>query len=243
MQWLGLYTMHGDSMAVPDIKGKSINEIEILLSNTDMTYEVTDSIYTDEYPRGSVVSQNPESGKQVKKGRIIYLTINSIMPEMVEAPDLIGKSKRIAIPILEISGLRLVSLKYRPDESCTDCVVGLEHKGNKLKPGDKLRKGEAVSLILGQTSTVPTTAPDLLGLTYAEAYEVIISSSLNVGSILSCKGCTTADDSTSAFVVNQRPQRNTMINLGTFVDLYLTTDTLIFGNADTPTDTLLDEFE
>ncbi|HKK37920.1 MAG TPA: PASTA domain-containing protein, partial [Cryomorphaceae bacterium] len=127
MQWLGMYTMHGDSLAVPDIKGRSIENIETLLSNTDMTYEVTDSIYTDEYPRGTVVSQNPKARKQVKKGRTIYVTINSVLPEMVEAPALIGKSKRIAVPILEISGLKLKSLKYRPDESCTDCVVGLEY--------------------------------------------------------------------------------------------------------------------
>ncbi len=107
MQWLGMYTMHGESMTVPDIKGRSIESIETLLANTDMTYEVTDSIYTDEYPRGVVVSQNPKSGKQVKKGRTIYLTINSVLPEMVEAPDLIGKSKRIAVPILEISGFEV----------------------------------------------------------------------------------------------------------------------------------------
>jgi beta-lactam-binding protein with PASTA domain len=237
VQWLGMYTKHGESMAVPDITGKSVKEVEVLLSNTDMTYEVTDSIYTDEFPRGVVVSQNPRANKQVKRGRTIYLTINSVVPEMVEAPDLIGKSKRIAIPILEISGLQLVSLKYRPDESCTDCVVGLEYKGKKLQAGEKIRKGEGVNLILGQTSNVPTTAPDLLGLTYTEAYELIISASLNVGSVLACEGCQNADDTASAFVVNQIPARNDMINLGTFVDLYLTTDTALVNNLQTPIDT------
>lgn len=241
MQWLGKYTMHGESVSVPDIKGKSIENIETLLANMDMTYELTDSIYTDEFPRGTVVSQNPKSGMQVKKGRIIYVTINSVLPEMVETPDLIGKSKRIAVPILEISGLELSSLKYRPDESCTDCVVGLEYNGKMVEPGDKIRKGEGVVLILGQTSDVPTTAPDLLGLTYAEAYELIISSSLNVGSILSCAGCETANDTSAAFVVNQKPQRNEMINLGTFVDLYLTTDTIALDQLKTSKDTIPDE--
>jgi len=243
MQWLGMYTMHGESMAVPDIKGRSIEHIETLLSNTDMTYEVTDSIYTDEYPRGTVVSQNPKARKQVKKGRTIYVTINSVLPELVEAPDLIGKSKRIAVPILEISGLRLKALNYRPDESCTDCVVGLEYNGREIKPGDKLRKGEAVVLILGQTSDVLTSAPDLLGLTYGEAQELIISSSLNIGSVLACSGCNTAEDSSGAFVVNQRPQRNEMINLGTFVDLYLTTDTSMVKDPTLPTETISNEIE
>ncbi|HKK38300.1 MAG TPA: PASTA domain-containing protein, partial [Cryomorphaceae bacterium] len=99
-------------------------------------------------------------------------------------------------------------------------------------------KGEGVVLILGQTSNVLTTAPDLLGLTYAEAQELIISSSLNVGSVSSCVGCNTAEDTSSAFVVNQRPQRNEMINLGTFVDLYLTTDTSMVKDFKTATDTI-----
>lgn len=241
MLWLGIYTMHGESMGVPDVKGKPISAIENLLANTDMTYEISDSIYTDEYERGAVVSQNPEAGKQVKKGRTIYLTINSTLPEMVEAPDLIGKSKRIALPILGITGLELISLKYRPDESCTDCVVGLEYKGREIEPGDKLLKGEGVSLILGQTSDVPTTSPDLLGLTYTEAYDVIISSSLNVGTVLSCDGCNSARDTAKAFVVSQRPQTNEMINLGTFVDLYLTTDTSRVRDLKTATDTIPDE--
>lgn len=241
MLWLGMYTMHGESMAVPDIKGRSVENIENLLGNTNMTYEITDSIYTEEFDRGAVVSQNPKAGKQVKQGRTIYLTINSVLPEMVEAPNLIGKSKRIAIPILEITGLKLVSLKYRPDESCTDCVVGLEYRGKEIDPGEKLRKGEGVSLILGQTSNVLTTAPDLIGLTYSEACELIISSSLNVGSVLSCSGCETAADTSDAFVVNQRPEINEMINLGTFVDLYLTTDTLQVNIPQTSKDTIPDE--
>jgi len=243
MLWLGMYTMHGESMSVPDVKGRPLGDIENLLANTNMTYEITDSIYTEEFARGAVVSQNPKAGKQVKQGRTIYLTINSVLPEMVETPNLIGKSKRIAIPILEITGLKLVSLKYRPDESCTDCVVGLEYLGEEVDPGEKLRKGEGVSLILGQTSDVPTTAPNLIGLTYSEAYELIIASSLNVGSVLSCIGCESAADTSSAFVVNQRPQRNEMINLGTFVDLYLSTDTLQVNTFQTSKDTIPDEVE
>jgi len=243
MKWLGMYTMHGESMAVPDIKGRSIENIETLLANTDMTYEVTDSIYTDEYPRGTVVSQNPKSSKQVKKGRTIYVTINSILPEMVIVPDLVGKSKRIAVPILEISGLKLNSLKYRPDETCTDCVVGLERMGKPVIAGDRLRKGEKVNLVLGKNSDETTTAPDLLGLTYSEAAELIISYSLNVGNILSCSGCASQDDSTNAFVVNQKPERNEMINLGTFVDLYLSSDSSMAAAFQTPIDTLSNEIE
>ncbi|MEM9051000.1 MAG: PASTA domain-containing protein [Bacteroidota bacterium] len=241
VQWLGLYTLHGETITVPDIRGMTIAEIEDLLVNSDMTYQITDSLYSDEFPRGTVVTQNPRDGKEVKQGRTIYLTINSYLPEMVAVPDLIGKSKRIAIPILEITGLRLNSLKYRPDESCTDCVVGLEYKGEEVEPGELLMKDVGVNLILGQNSDVPTSTPDLLGLTYTEAYELIIASSLNMGSVLYCEGCENKNDSSDAFVMNQRPKRNEMINLGSFIDLYLTTDTSRLSIIESPKDTIINE--
>lgn len=241
VQWLKLYTMHGEMIIVPEIKGKTIAQIEDLLANSDMTYEVTDSLHTDEFPRGTVVTQNPRPGKEVKQGRTIYLTINSSLPEMVATPDLIGKSKRIAIPILEITGLRLNSLKYRPDESCTDCVVGLEYKGKEVEPGQLLMKDVGVNLILGQNSDVPTSTPDLLGLTYTEAYQLIIASSLNMGSVLYCEDCETREDSAKAFVTNQRPKRDDMISLGSFIDLYLSTDTSKLMIIESLKDTISDE--
>jgi beta-lactam-binding protein with PASTA domain len=237
MQWLHMYTMHGKSIEVPDVKGYRLSELGTVLANEDMIYEVTDSIYSDDHLPGTVVSQNPESGEQVKKGRTVYVTINGTVPQKVEIPDLEGKSKRIAIPILEISGLKLEALKYRPDETCTDCVVGLEYRGREISPGEEVRKGEAVTLVLGQQSEVPTTVPDLLGLTYREAAELINAYSLNVGSIITCSGCETAEDSSGAFVVNHRPERKAEVNLGTFVDLFLTTDTTIANALRNPSDT------
>jgi len=241
VQWLNLYTLHGETITVPDIKGLNMEEVELLLANSDMTYQVTDSIFTNKYPRGTIVTQNPRFGKEVKQGRTIYLTINSNLPEMVTVPDLIGKSKRIAIPILEITGLRLNSLKYRPDESCTDCVVGLEYQGKSVVAGERLIKGAGVNLVLGQNSDVPTVSPDLFGLTYKEAYELILSSSLNMGTVLFCEGCQTERDSSKAFVFNQRPKRNEMISLGSFIDLYLTTDSTELKIFESFSDTLTDE--
>ncbi len=235
-QWLKIYTMHGKSMEVPDLQGKDLAEIETVLANSDMTYVVTDSIYANTRIPGAVVSQNPKAGMQVKRGRTVYVTVSRVLPEFTVVPDLMGKSKRIAIPILEISGLKLAALRYRPDETCTDCVVGLEYRGKEIEPNENIPKGHAVTLILGQQSNVPTTVPDLLGLTFAEAAELINAYSLNVGNVLACSGCQSARDSTFAFVVNHRPERNSDVNLGTFVDLYLTTDSTMAATLRVPAD-------
>lgn len=126
MYILGLYTQHGESTSVPDLTGYPLNQISTVLNNSDLQYEIADSIYSDEVGRGVVVSQNPDPNMNVKRGRTIFLTVNSILPEMITVPELVGKSRRIALPLLEIAGLKIENLTYRPDESCTDCVLGIE---------------------------------------------------------------------------------------------------------------------
>ncbi len=224
MFWLESYTQHGETLQVPDLLGYTVEEVETTLENNDLYYEITDSVYTDEFARGAIITQNPKGGEAVKRGRTIFVTVNSSLPELVEIPDLVGKSLRIAIPILEISGFVIADLEYEPDESCTDCVIDLKHDGKKIMPGDKIRKGEKVTLILGRESNITTSVPDLLGLTYRSASEVIMAQSLNVGQVIACSGCETEEDTLGAFVVNQIPNRKTEAKLGAYVELFLSTD-------------------
>lgn len=226
---LGVYTRHGESVTVPDLKGYPVSKLQMVLSNVDMTYEVTDSIYRNDVPRGVVVSQNPDANKAVKKGRTIFITVNSVLPEMVTMPDLVGKSRRIALPLIEIAGLKLENLKYKPDESCTDCVLGMEYEGKPIKSGDRIRKGEKITLILGRQSHVTTLVPLVIGKTYRNAVKIINTQSLNVGEILACRGCKTAEDTVEAFVSAQIPPGGAQITLGSYVDVYLSTDSINVG--------------
>lgn len=222
--WLSSYTLHGESVGVPDLRGYNFAMLDEILTSAELTYEVTDSIYSDEYPRGAVVQQNPSPGHRVKEGRIIYLTVNSLLPEMVAMPDLKGKSRRIAIPILEISGLELENLNYKPDDTCTDCVLDQLFQGKPIAAGTQIRKGEKVTLVLGQRSNELTKVPRLLGLNYEDAYSLLNAYSLNMGQILSCEGCLNADDTVKAFVINQFPSAHGEATLGSSVDLILSLD-------------------
>ncbi len=235
--WLSSYTRHGESVKVPNLRGLSLQSLDDAIGAAHLSYLVTDSIYSDEFPRGTVIQQNPTPGQKVKDGRTIYLTVNSILPEMVIMPDLYGKSKRIAIPLIEISGLQLERIQYRPDESCTDCVIDQLYQGKSIKQGSQIRKGEPITLVLGQRSNELTNVPRLLGLRYTDAYELLMAYSLNMGAVLSCQGCASAQDSAGAFVVNQRPGPHQAASLGSFVDIYLTTDSTKISDFTIPADT------
>lgn len=222
--WLNDFTRHGETVEVPDLSGFSVDELHELLDEMYLTYEITDSIYSDDQARGTVVQQNPLPGKEVKRSRTLYLTVNSILPEAVMMPDLTGKSRRIAIPMLQISGLEIEQLTYKPDESCTDCVIDQLFEGKTIDPGTQIRKGAAITLVLGQRSDEETQVPRLLGLSYEDAQSLLNAYSLNMGTVLACEGCQNADDSAAAYVVNQLPAAHEDAGLGSFVDLYLSTD-------------------
>ncbi len=235
--WLRHYTHHGEAIAVPDLSGKSLHELDDALRTTTLTFEITDSIYSDAQPRGAVISQNPPAGMMVKENRTIFLTVNSLLPEMVIMPDLNGKSRRIAIPMLEISGLKLEAAKYIPDESCTDCVVEQLYKGKAIEAGERIRKGEKITLMIGKQSNEMVIVPNLIGLSYMQSIDLINEYRLNAGVVLACEGCFTAQDSAMARVVSQLPDPGVRVPLGSFADLYLSTDTMSGNTFVLPVDT------
>ncbi len=146
---------------------------------------------------------------------------------MINMPKLVDLSKRQAISVMDIIGLKVEELQYRPDP-CVDCVIAQLYKGKPILPESRIRRGEAITLVLGQGqhgSRVPV--PDLRGLTNAEVQAVLNMSSLNLGVIATCDGCNTSGDSAFARVRRQSPGAgaNNMISLGSAIDIWLTADT------------------
>jgi beta-lactam-binding protein with PASTA domain len=225
--WLRAYTRHDELMRVPDLTGAGFTEAEALLAKRDLRAVVIDSVFVENKPKGSVVSQDPAAGKEVKPGRKVYLVLNANQPKMIDMPKLVDLSKRQALSVLEILGLRVKELQYRPDP-CTDCVIAQLYKGQPIAPDDRIRRGEAITLVLGageRGERVPV--PDLVGLTRADVQLVLNMASLNLGVLVECQGCNTAADSTFARVRRQSPSAgaNNRIALGSAIDIWLTADT------------------
>ncbi len=228
LHFLKGYTMHGDTIVVPDFSNIPIGDLNDMIKNHDLHYVIVDSVYSDAHNRGVVVNQNPDPAERVKKNRKVYLTVNATQPPMVTMRDMVGLSKRQAVSMLQAMGLEVDSMRYQPD-ICLDCVLEQWYQGQEIEPGTKLKKGEKVSLVLGSGRTGRVLVPNLTGLTYVEASEIISLNSLLTGTIILCDGCGTAEDSLSAVVYRQIPMYNddgkSVIPMGTPVDLYLTTDT------------------
>lgn len=221
------YTRHNDVMLVPDLAGASLAEAEALLAKRDLSAVVIDSVFVEDRPKGSVVDQDPDAGREVKPGRKVYLVLNAHQPKMIDMPQLVDLSKRQALSVLEILGLKVRELLYKPDP-CTDCVIAQLYKGRPIAPDERIRRGEAITLVLGageRGERVPV--PALVGLTRADVQLALNMASLNLGLLVECQGCNTAADSAFARVRRQSPAAgaNNRIAVGSPVDLWLSTDT------------------
>ena len=232
--WLRTYTLHNVTIRVPDLVGLSLAESEAILEARDLHALVIDSVYIEEQPKGAVVDQSPKAGLEVKPDRKVYLVLNASQPKMIDMPRLVDLSKRQAMSVLEIIGLKVKELQYKPDP-CVDCVVDQLYKGESIPAETRIRKGESITLVLGSGDNGERVeVPDLRGLTSAELRSVLNMSSLNLGIVVECAGCNTSIDTTLARVRRQAPGANSMgrIPMGSAIDIWLTMDTV--GLAPTP---------
>jgi beta-lactam-binding protein with PASTA domain len=225
LQQLKSYTHHGEAYPVPDFTGLTIYEIEATAKQAHLKYEIIDSMHFDDAHPGAVAEQVPEPGFKVKKNRVVFLTINSTVPEMVVLPKLTDISFRQALGLIENCGLKPGKITYQPSEY-NNLVLDIEQDSKVMKPGDVIRKGSSVDLIIGSNSGIQDTPlPNLTGVTYAEAKTLLTSYMLNTGSLICDETIITSEDTLSATIWKQYPGNNIKtVSLGTSVDLWLTLD-------------------
>jgi eukaryotic-like serine/threonine-protein kinase len=228
LQQLKSYTRHGQSFPVPDFKGMTIGEIESLAEENNLEYEIIDSIHLNNAKPGVVVEQVPEANAKVKRNRVVFLTINSTVPEKVTLPKLTDISFRQAQALIENCGIILGNISYEPSEY-NNLVLKIEQNAKELKQGDIIFKGSSVDLIIGSSSgNQDTTLPSLTGLTFSEAESILKSNLLNTGVLIYDGTVITTEDTLSALVWKQYPsvKNARIVSLGTSVDLWFTLDSL-----------------
>lgn len=216
------YTKHGVTVKVPELKGKSVEEVEDILADQKLRYFITDSVYDPKRKKGTVLDQDPEAGMEVKENRTLYITVNSYLPPQVKMPNLVDVSLRQATALLETYGLEAGKLTYVPDYA-KNAVIKQLYKGKPIKAGEPIRKGSRIDLVLGDgLSDEKVDLPDLKGLRYREAVQQITAAGLNLGVVIPDES---VKDSLRSFVYKQNPPASVRsINKGNSVDLFITQD-------------------
>lgn len=149
LQYIKFSTNHGEEIMVPSLSKLSVEQAEERLDAADLEYVLLDTTdYNPDYPKFSVVKQDPLAGAKVKSGRKIYIKINSSGFTAVRIPNLIEQTLRQAEPTLKSIGLEVGEITYKPYIG-KDMVLEMSQNGKELKPGDKVLKSSKIDLVVG----------------------------------------------------------------------------------------------
>ena len=108
---------------IPDVLGLTEEDARIRLESEGLSLKVGDSIFSDEYVSGTVVYQNPLSGKKAKKGLTITVSLSK-GKEFVDMPNVVGMSKSDALDKLHSSGFNIGSITMEYSDTIpSDSVI------------------------------------------------------------------------------------------------------------------------
>ncbi len=235
LKMLGWITKHGAYLKVPAITGMKTNEAIKLLEEQGFDVYIQDSVFTDTAARGIVLKQLPDPNALVKINRTVFITVNRLVPPMVDMPRLEGQKLSFAITILERNHLKLGDTIYKPD-FMMGSVLEQRYNGMRIEEKTKIQWGSRITLVIGGgLETKQMAVPSLIGMTFAAAKAYLAESGIGIGAIIPDGRLT---DTASAFVYQQRPERFDVDNNPIFIQSGQLMDIWISQQMKVVTDTL-----
>ncbi|UFH56006.1 PASTA domain-containing protein [Spirosoma sp. KNUC1025] len=217
--YLPFTTNHGQTITVPDLKDLSVDEMQNLLDDRNLRYEVSDCTYVSGKQPLTVLQQYPRPNSKVKEDRKIYVTIIRRIPPMVPMPQLVNLTFQSAKLNLRSLGLEMGEQKYVPDVA-KNAVLHQLYNGKEIAPGTQVPKGAKIDLEIGDgLGSTMFEVPNVVGLMVDEAEAAIRGSNLKVGTKISV-----ADpEKEVGTVVRQHPEARPgeRIRVGETMDLWV----------------------
>src|SRR5712692_3092870 len=103
--------IHGREVAVPDLFGKTPTEARRIVEQSELQMEVEREYYSATVAEGRILSQLPQPGTQVRRGWRIRVA-ESLGPQRVQIPNLLGQSERAADMNIQRRGLDVGAIAY-----------------------------------------------------------------------------------------------------------------------------------
>ena len=151
MGFVNVWTHHGETTTVPDVRDKSFTEACDILKDAGLKVVISDSVYNDFKHPGEVVDVQPSAGTIVKRDREVFITIVSFHPEQ----------KVITLPIIDVSyrqaesylrdqlGIRNV-VRVEVPAQYDDLVIAAKYNGHNINMGSSIPKNATVTLEVGR---------------------------------------------------------------------------------------------
>ncbi|MDO4756313.1 MAG: PASTA domain-containing protein [Parabacteroides sp.] len=165
LKWLDSYTRHNVAVVVPDVKGLAIEDAAEFFKNSNLRYNIIDSVYAKNVPPGAVVELVPMAGSKVKEGRIVFVTVNAYTSQMAIIPEVEALSFRQAYATLRACGFEKVEVEYVPG-GFKDEAIAVEMDGRVLQHGEHIPLTASLVLKVSGGDDMPI---DSLGISENDA--------------------------------------------------------------------------
>lgn len=204
LKMLGWITKHDVYLQVPDLLGKKTEDAVKLLEKQGFDVQIQDSVFTDTAARGVVLKQLPDPNAKVKINRTVYLTVNRVVPPMIEMPNLEGQSLSFALDILRRNHLELGDTTFKAS-FMPGSVIEQYYDGVRIPAKAKVQWGSRISLLIGSgLGGEQIIVPDLLNMTFREAKAYLDQNDISLGAVIPDSD---VRDTANAFVYKQSPER------------------------------------
>lgn len=201
-----------EMVRVPDVVGLTVEDAQQRLREQRLRLGKETEVFSDEYPAGVIISQDPVANTRTRVNRTVWVRISK-GPELVEVPDVIGVTRRQAEALLVQQGLKSNVRGYEFSEKIPqDSVIE-----QSPAAGGYLERGGTVDLILSQGAPPPTqlTVPDVRGMNLTDARALLEARGFKVGNIWSDFRPELPD----GVVTEQKPPPGEQLEAGWPVDL------------------------
>lgn len=208
--------IHGREVVVPKLVGLPPAQAERMALQSGLLVELENRFYSSDVPAGRIMSQVPPAGEKVRRGWRVRLA-ESLGPQHVDIPDVVGQSSRAAVINLRRRGLDPGTLAYvqLPNQP-QDQVVAQSPRPNAA--GVATPK---VNLLLAAPKDPPAyVMPNFVGRPLSEATRSIQESGMKLGHVQTAAVDPSLPAPTGPTIVSkQSPTAGQKVTAGTTVDL------------------------
>lgn len=121
---------------IPDVAGRSFDDAQAALDDVDLVANQTEA-FSDDVAAGLVIGTSPAVGAEVPKGSTVDVIVSK-GPEIIDVPDVAGRTTSDAARVLTEAGLEVQGVEGNPNKPV---------KGTDPKAGSQVRRGTGVTII------------------------------------------------------------------------------------------------
>ena len=181
----------GNKIVVPSLAGMSQAQAAKTVAELGLKVEVTQEVFSEDVPKGKVITSDPAGGGRVEIAGTVNLIISKGQ-DRIKVPDLVGLTLESATAVLKSSDLKIGRVSEKFSENFE---AGLLIDGNPSS-GSPVRKDSSVDLIIskgleqveltnfqGKTSDQAQSELTAAGLIANSKYEY--SDTIPIGTVIS----------------------------------------------------------